>query len=454
MTNPNELTLVEATSRVRSGDLSARELLEACLTRIAEADPEVGAFAFLGADAARRRARRLDSRSPSGPLHGIPIAIKDLIFTSDMNTEANCEAFAGFRPASDATVVGRLKSAGAIILGKTNTHELAYGVSCPASRNPWDLQRMTGGSSGGSAAALAARMAPGALGTDTGGSVRIPSNCCGTTGIKTTAGLVPRDGLHMISTTYDTVGPMARTAADCALLLKVIAGPSQLDPHSRLVEMDGLPDAPSVRLGVPDRGFYDGIDVDPEVIEVMEKAIGRLTGVVGRVKEITVPNTADHFDAGAAIVFAESADLLRGIRESSPDKIGPEPRQIMDMGAAISAPDLAGARQALTRFRQRYRAVFSEQDVEMFIAPVIPVQTLPHGAQTYRDLPLIPALTQFCFPVNGAGLPAIALPGGFAADGLPIGFQLVGRPGADLLLARVGELYQEVTDWHRRSPDL
>lgn len=454
MTMPHELTLVEATSQIRSGDLSARELLEACLKRIAETDPAVGAFASIAAESARSEALRLDSQSPSGRLHGVPIALKDLIFTSDMNTEANCEAFAGFRPSTDATVVTRLKAAGAIILGKTNTHELAYGVSCPASRNPWDLERMTGGSSGGSAAALAARMTPGALGTDTGGSVRIPSNCCGTTGIKTTAGLVPRDGLHMLSTTYDTVGPMARTAADCALLLEVIAGPSKLDPYSRRVELNGLSNGSSIRLGVPDGRFYHGIDVDAEVREIMEAAIGHLTGVVSQVKEVAVPNTADHFDAGAAIVFAESAHLLAGIRESSPHKIGAEPRQIMDMGAAITAPDLAGAHDALILFRQRYRSVFSEQEVDMFIAPVIPVQTLPHGAETYLDLPLIPALTQFCFPVNGAGLPAIALPGGFAADGLPIGFQLVGRPGADLLLARVGERYQEVTEWHRRSPDL
>ena len=454
MTNPNELNLVEAASLVREGDLSARELLEACLERIAETDAAVGAFAAVGAEAARREAVRLDSQPPSGPLHGVPIALKDLIFTSDMNTEANCEAFADFRPEHDATVVRRLREAGAIIVGKTNTHELAYGVSCPASRNPWDLQRMTGGSSGGSAAALAARMTPGALGTDTGGSVRIPSTCCGTTGIKTTAGLVPRDGLHMISTTYDTVGPMARTAADCALLLEVIAGPSRLDPYSRPVDSDGVSPVSSTRLGVPGRGFYEGIEVDSEVMDVVAAAIDHLTGLLGGVKEIAVPNTADHFEAGAAIVFAESAHLLAGIREASPEKIGAEPRQIMDMGAAISAPDLAGAYDALVRFRQRYRAVFSEQEVDLFIAPVIPVQTLDHGTETYGDLPLIPALTQFCFPVNGAGLPAIALPGGFASDGLPVGFQLVGRPGADLHLARVGEMYQETTDWHRRSPDL
>ncbi len=454
MTYPNELTLVEAASQIKKGKLSARELLEACLSRLEETEPTVGAFALVAADTARAEALRLDSQPATGPLHGLPIALKDLIFTSDMNTEANCEALAGFRPDADATVVTRLKAAGAIIVGKTNTHELAYGVSCPASRNPWDVNRMTGGSSGGSAAALAARMAPGAIGTDTGGSVRIPSGCCGVTAIKTTAGLVPRDGVHLISTTYDTVGPMARTAADCALLLEVIAGPSSHDPYSRPIHLNHHIDVSATRLGVPTDAYFHGIETDPEVMGIMEAAIDLLTGLLGGVKSVEAPNTAEHFEAGAAIVFAESAYLLGKIRESSPEKIGAEPRQIMDMGAAIRAPELAAAYDARARFQNKYRKIFSEQQVDVIIAPVIPTQTLPHGVETLNDLPLIPALTQFCFPVNGAGLPSIALPGGFAPDRLPIGFQLIGRPGADLDLARIGERYQEATEWHRRAPIL
>lgn len=452
--NPNELNLTEAAGQIRSGDLSASELVESCLDRIAGAEPTVGAFARLAADSARAEARRLDGRASTGPLHGLPIALKDLVFTAGMNTEANCAALAGFCPQADAPVVARLKAAGAIIIGKTNTHELAYGVSCPASRNPWNPRRMTGGSSGGSAAALAARMVPGAIGTDTGGSVRIPSSCCGTTAIKTTAGLVPRDGVHLISLTYDTVGPMARTAADCALLLEAISGPSAGDPYSVALAPDRHTEVSAVRLGVPGAGFFAGIDVDPEVMEVMETAVDSLTALVGSTGPVEVPNTADHIQAGSAIVFAESAYLLRAIREERPDDIGAEPRGIMDMGAALSAPELAEAHDVRRRFRQRYLEVFSRQEVDAIIAPVLPAQTLEHGAETFNGLPLIPALTQFCFPVNGAGLPAIALPGGFASDGLPIGFQLIGPPGADLLLARIGERYQAVTDWHHRSPTL
>ena len=298
MTEPTQMSLAAAAQAIRARDLSAVELLDACLGNISQTEPVISAFASIGADAARAVAEQLGGGGIAGPLHGVPIALKDLFFTEGVPTEANCEALRGFVPDNDATVVHRLRQAGAVIVGKTNTHELAFGVSCPASHNPWNPERSTGGSSGGSAASLAARQVIGALGTDTGGSVRIPSNCCGTTAIKTTRGAVPRHGVHLISWTYDTIGPMARTAEDCRILLEVIAGHSPDDPFSSL----------------------------------------------------------------------------------------------------------------------------------------------------------IPATTQFTFPVNGAGLPAIALPGGFASDGLPIGFQLIGRPFAERTLAAVGEAFQQVTDHHTHAP--
>ncbi len=454
MAEANALTLTEAAARIRAGELTSAELVDACLGRLEAIDSEIGAFAHVAANSARADARRLDAQPATGPLHGVPIALKDLIFTADMDTEANCEAFKGFRSGVDATVVVRLRAAGAVIIGKTNTHELAFGVSCPASRNPWNVERMTGGSSGGNAAALAARMVPGALGTDTGGSVRIPSSYCGTTAIKTTAGLVPRDGVHLISTTYDTVGPMARTAADCALLLEVIAGCSPLDPYSRAMALDGDVDVSAVRLGVPTDAFFSGIEMDPRVMGVMEGAIDQLTGIVGEVKSVEVPNSGEHFDVGAMIVFAEAAHLLRDIRERCPDRIGTEPREIMELGAAILAPDFAAACDARVRLERRYEEIFTDHDVDVIIAPVTPNHVLPHGVEELDGMPLIPATTQFCFPVNGAGLPSIALPGGLASDGLPVGFQLVGPAGSDVRLARIGERYQQATDWHELAPAL
>lgn len=454
MTELTQMSLTEAAEAVRAGKATATDLVEACLARIEQTDGPVGAFASVQSDAARAEAARLDRGAVSGPLHGVPVALKDLIFTRGIPTEANCAALEGFTPGHDATVATRLRAAGAVIVGKTNTHELAYGVSCPASRNPWNLQRMTGGSSGGSAAGLAARQVFGALGTDTGGSVRIPSNYCGITGIKTTRGAVPRDGVHLISWTYDTVGPMARTAADCAVLLDVIAGFSDQDPYSSRTPLRGAEAPAGLVLGVPDEGFFEGFDTDDEVRAVMAQAVEVLATVVAGVRTVRVPNTAEHFDAGAAIVFAESAALLEDLRASSSELIGEEPRAIMESGAAILGTALAAAQSSRVAFERAYLDVFDQQGVDLIIAPVNPNQVLDHGAVELGGVPLIPATTQFTFPVNAAGLPAIALPGGFAADGMPVGFQIIGRPFADRTLAAVGEAFQHRTGHHERAPGL
>ena len=454
MTELTQMSLTEAAEAVRAGRVTAADLVEACLARIEQTDAAVGAFASVQADEARAEADRLDRGATSGPLHGVPVALKDLVFTEGVPAEANCAALAGFTPDRDATVASRLRAAGAVIVGKTNTHELAYGVSCPASRNPWNPSRMTGGSSGGSAAGLAARQVFGALGTDTGGSVRIPSNYCGTTGMKTTRGAVPRDGVHLISWTYDTVGPMARTAADCAVLLDAMAGFSRLDPYSAKTPLAPAEAPGTLVLGVPDEAFFAGFETDPEVRAVMDEAVDVLAAVVAGVRAVRVPNTAEHFDAGAAIVFAESAALLEELRSSSRELIGEEPRAIMDSGAEIPGAALAAAQAARVSFERAYLDVFDDQGVDLIVAPVNPNQVLDHGAVELGGVPLIPATTQFTFPVNAAGLPAIALPGGFASDGMPIGFQVIGRPFADRTLTAVGEAFQRRTDHHAQAPAL
>ncbi|MEM8903041.1 MAG: amidase, partial [Actinomycetota bacterium] len=449
-----DVTLADAAAAVRDGSTTPSDLVEACLARIAAVDDRIGAFCRVLADSARAEAADLSGRDPIGPLHGVPVALKDLFFTDGVPTEANCDALTGFTPTRDASTVSRLRAAGAIVIGKTNTHELAYGVSCPASRNPWDLDRMTGGSSGGNAAALAARLVYGTLGTDTGGSVRIPSNYCGTTAIKTTRGLVPRDGVHLISWTYDTVGPMARTAVDCGLLLEVIAGHSPLDPFSVRRPLDSARSVGSVRLGVPGGSFFDGIEVDSEVRAVMDAGVEALTPLVARVASADVPHTSEHFESGAAVVFAESASLLESLRNDRGHLIGEEPRMIMDDGAAIPGTVFAAAQAQRQAVEADYLAVFEEQGIDLIIAPVNPNQTLAHGQVEVDGVPLIPSTTQFTFPVNGTGLPAIALPGGFADDGMPIGFQLIGRPFSERTLVAVGEAFQQATGHHDRRPEL
>ena len=448
------LSLAAAASAVRDGDVTAVEMLDACLARIDETEPAVSAFASVQADAARARAARLDRSAIQGPLHGVPVALNDLVFAEGVPTEANCEALRGFVPDRDSTVAARLRNAGAVIVGKTNTHELAFGVSCPDSYNPWDRRRSTGGSSGGSAAALAARQVYGALGSDTGGSVRIPSNCCGTTGIKTTPGLVPRDGVHLISWTYDTVGPMARTAEDCGILLEAIAGHAADDPYSVKTALNDACEPGDLTLGVPGHGFFEGIETDAEVLASMEAAVDVLRSIVAQVRSATVPNSAQHADIGLTIVIAEAAALLEELRAERNDLIGEEVREVLGAGADVPGTVLAGAQAQRVAFERAWRDVFDDQGVDLVIAPVNPNQVVPHGAVELNGVPLIPATTQFTFPVNGAGLPAIALPGGFAADGLPIGFQLIGRPFAERTLAAVGEAFQRVTDHHLRAPRL
>lgn len=454
MNEPTEMSLVEAAASIRAEKTTAVELLEACLARIDETEPAISAFASIQVEQARAAAEALDQHEPVGPLHGVPIALKDLFFTKDVPTEANCDALAGFIPDRDASVVSRLRAAGAVIVGKTNTHELAYGVSCPASRNPWNPDRMTGGSSGGSAAALAAHQVFGALGTDTGGSVRIPSNYCGTTAVKTTRGAVPRDGVHLISWTYDTVGPMARTAADCLVLLEVIAGQSTLDPWSATQSLRTGTDPSELVLGVPDESFFEGFETDGEVRAVMDEAVGVLGSIVSVVKTVKVPNTAEHLESGSAIVFAESAALLEDLRSSKNDQIGEEARAIMENGATIPGTALAAAQAQRVALERSYQNVFTEQGVQLIIAPVNPNQVLPHGTTDINGVPLIPSTTQFTFPVNGSGLPAIALPGGFATDGLPIGFQLIGRAFDERTLAGVGEAFQAKTSHHLHQPSI
>lgn len=447
-------TLEAAAEAIRSGAATSRQLVEASLARIDTTDSRVRAFSDVLAESALVEADRLDAQESVGPLHGVPIALKDLFFTADVATKANCEALRGFVPTQDASTVARLRAAGAVIIGKTNTHELAYGVSCPASYNPWDQTRMTGGSSGGNAAALAAGQVLGAIGTDTGGSVRIPSNYCGTTAIKTTRGLVPRDGVHLISWTYDTVGPMARTAGDCGLLLEVIAGHSPLDPYSVRNPLADASEVGALRLGVPSDAFFDGFETDPQVRAVMDTAVAVLTEITAGAVEVVVPNSAEHLDAGAAIVFAESAAILAELRSERGELIGEEPRSIMNDGAAIPAPAFAEAQAQRQKVEAGYLSVFADQGADILIAPVNPNLPLAHGTTEVDGVPLIPATTQFTFPINGAGLPAIALPGGFAHDGLPVGFQIIGRPFSERTLVRVGESFQRATAHHAASPEL
>jgi aspartyl-tRNA(Asn)/glutamyl-tRNA(Gln) amidotransferase subunit A len=446
----HELSLAEAADAIRDGKLSPVDLVEDCLRRIALVEPAISAFATITAEAARAEAKRAADAEPHGPLHGVPVAVKDLIDTAGVATEGGCAAFAGRIPTADATVVSRLKTAGAIVVGKTHTHEVAYGLSTPQSRNPWDTSRMTGGSSGGSAAALAAREIPGALGSDTGGSVRNPAAYCGVTGLKTTFGLVPKDRTIVLSWSYDTIGPMARSARDCAILLQVIAGRTPEDPASVDAALDPAFDFAGLRVGIAENWFSDGVDA--EVLELVEAGVRELAAIGQGMRPVRLPNIGQHAGAGTAVVFAEASQYHRTRMREAPHLFTEETRGYLEAGTLVPAVDYIAAQQARRLLRAEFEEAFGTVDV--IATPVTPCVAPPHGATDIEGVPLIPATTPFTFPVNGVGLPAIALPCGFSRAGLPVGMQLVGPAFSDLRLTTIGDAFQQLTNWHLRAPEV
>lgn len=435
MTEPFELQLTEARRLLYAGALSARELTASCLSRIEDHDAEIGAFARVFADEAMGHATKLDESQPTGTLHGVPVAVKDLIEVAGHPTEAGSPAYAGHVSTTDAAVVRMLREAGGIVIGKTNTHELAFGVSTPSARNPWAPGRMTGGSSGGSAAALAAGMVPAALGTDTGGSVRNPSSYCGTVGLKTTPGLVSRDGLFMLSTRYDVIGPMTRGCADTRCLLAAMA---PIGTIGRLDRRDVR--AEKIRIGLPAAPFYDGMQLAPEVEAAYRNKVEQLLAIGVSTSDVNPPSHLEHIEPGSVIVAAETLHHHRRVLTETPELISEDILGFISLADGLAATELAAAHAAVSGFQQRWLSVFEEVD---FVAcPVTPNHVPAHGLSELDSVPLIPATTPLTFPVNGACLAALAIPDGPARDGLPVGVQVIGPPGSDLRLLALAELLE------------
>lgn len=431
-TRPCELGVLEAALAIRRGELSPKELLESCLAMIERTEPVVHAFVRLTDDAARRQVAWAGSGQPTGVLHGIPFAVKDLLDTRDVPTERGSTVFAGRLPRWDATVVNRIRAAGGILVGKTATHEIACGVSTPHSRNPWDPTRMTSGSSGGSAAALAARQVPMALGSDTGGSLRLPSAFCGTTAIRPTFGLVPCAGAMALAPSFDVVGPMARSAQDCLLLLRVLTHRAPAEPETVAVGPR------RVRIGVADVCTPDQVAV-----------ANALDELGAQVDHVTLPSLEITQAAGALLVFAEASAQFRGhVRREEP--FAEDITALLEAGLTVPVADFLHAQRVRAAIRRDYAELFGRVDV--ILLPTSPISDLPHGISEHDGVPLIPLLTPFTFPASLTGLPAIAFPCGFTASGLPVGAQLMGPAGTEPLLAAVADAYQQVTDWHTRVP--
>jgi aspartyl-tRNA(Asn)/glutamyl-tRNA(Gln) amidotransferase subunit A len=481
-----DLTLHQAVQALKAGETSSRELTQAYLDRIDRLEPALHAFITLTPEKALAMAEAADKQRQRGgelpPLLGVPMAIKDVLSVEGIRCTCGSRILENFVPPFSATTVERLLAAGIVVIGKTNTDEFAMGSSTENSaygvtHNPWNLQHVPGGSSGGSAAATAARLIPAALGTDTGGSVRQPASFCGVTGLKPTYGRVSRYGLVAYGSSLDTVGAFARTAADVAFIFSLMAGYDPRDATTMelpvpSVRLDGDSSVEGLRIGVPEEYFIAGIQ--PEVAAAVQKAIETLQGLGAQVKSVSLPHTEYALPVYYLIAPAEaSANLARfdGIRygprlsgeamwdiffQTRGHKFGQEVKRRIMLGTyALSAgyydAYYGQAQKVRTLIKRDFERAFEEVDV--IAAPVAPTTAFRIGEHT--DDPLAMYLEDvFTLPANLAGVPGLAFPVGFDATGLPIGIQLMGPHFREDILFQAAHAYQQVTDWHLRKPEL
>ncbi len=459
-TQLHELTLSDAAALVRARRVSPVELTRAMLARIERLDSQLTSYITVTAEAALAAAEQAEQAARAGeerPLLGVPLALKDLFDTAGVRTTGGAKILAERVPQRDATAVARLRRAGAVLLGKLNMHEFAFGVSTAnphfgTCRNPWDPSRIPGGSSGGSGAALAAGLCYGSLGSDTGGSIRIPAALCGVTGLKPTYGRVSRAGVLPLSWSLDHAGPMARTVRDVALLLTVIAGHDPADPASATVPVPdftaGLEDGVrGVRVGLPRPYFFEQLEED--VARAVEAAVDVLRTEGAEVHEVSVPHLDVAAAAFAPIISAEAAAYHQRWLRERPQDYGEDVRQRLLQGLLYPAVDYVKAQRARRRVLGGFLATLREVDV--LITPTVPVTAPPiPGPAVATPNPL----TRCTFPLNLTGLPALSLPCGFDRQGLPVGLQIIGRPFDEATVLRVGHTYQRLTDWHTRRPPI
>jgi aspartyl-tRNA(Asn)/glutamyl-tRNA(Gln) amidotransferase subunit A len=465
--NPLELDIVGAAEQLDRGDLSPVDLVEACLARIDEI-ADTNAFITVNAEEARSVAAATADLMAAGykigPLHGIPIALKDNIGVAGQRTTAGSAILAEHRPSTDATVVQRLRAAGAILIGKTNMHEFAWGGTSANPhygfvKNPWDITRMPGGSSGGSGVAVATGACFGALGTDTGGSIRLPSSLNGITGVRPTIGRVSNTGVLPLAWSMDTVGPMARSARDCALLLSVLAGHDASDTGSSAVpvadyraavhtaHVDGL------RIGTI--ADYSLTHLQPAVAKALRAALDTLTAAGAGIRDVRIDDIEGNISAQLTVEAAEpSAYHQRNLR-ARPHDYGDDVRLLLQAGELLPAVHYLQA--------QRYRALLRSQmltalnTVDVIVCPTLPFTATALGEVSVvidegSPEDMLSAIMQFTGLPSLTGLPALSVPCGFDDAGLPIGMQIIGRPYAEATLLAVAAAFQRLTDFHLRRP--
>ncbi len=462
-----DLTITEAADLIHRRQISPVELTQAFVDRVGRLDVKINSFITVMADQALQRAQKAESElqrgetpdgRPLGRLHGIPLAVKDLFETVGVRTTAGSKFFADYVPRSDAAVVAKLYDAGAIVLGKTNLHEIALGLTTVnphygACRNPWALDRVPGGSSGGSAAALAARFCPGALGSDTGGSIRVPAALCGVVGLKPTHGRVSLRGAIPLSWNVDHAGPMARRVLEVAMLLQVIAGYDPDDPYSFDAPVDDYTaqiqqGVKGWRVALASGEYFDR--TQPEVRDAVQGA-GQVFERLGAiVEQVDLSVLRDAALANGLMVASDAATLHKERLASAPQDFGGDVLQRLQAGAVLPLNDYIQARRTQTLLRRHFVRFFEQYD--LLLLPVTAVPAPPIAGPDAVELARL--LTRYTAPFNLTGLPALSVPCGFTSDGLPVGLQMVSGYWREAALLRAGYAYEQATDWHRRLPAL
>lgn len=437
-------------------EISPVEVINAFLERIEAVQKKINIFITVLEREARQAAQQAEDEIVKGhyrgPLHGIPLAAKDLFFTAGVKTTCGSRILADFVPEENGTVISRLIEAGAILVGKTNMHEFAFGTTnlnnhYGHARNPWNSEHMTGGSSGGSAAALASSCALLTLGTDTGGSIRIPSALCGTVGIKPTYGRVSKFGVYPLCWSLDHPGPMTRTVADAAIALRFIAGHDPKDPCSKEVPVadyySGLTgDIKGVRIGVPDTFYFE--QIDPEVEAGARKAIDGLKDLGAEVRPLHIPDLDEAAAATLLILSSEAASCLEKFHRTRPNDIGDDVRARLDLGALHLATNYVKAQRIRRIAQENFSRVLTEVDV--LVTPGVSITAPRLEESTVRldddNVPIGVALTRCTRIYNLVGLPSVSVPVGLSQAGLPIGIQIAGGPFDEELVLRVAEAYE------------
>ena len=457
MDNPNTLTISDALEKMRGKTLTAREVAEACFRQIERLNPQLNAFiTVFDADEALEAQLPVNDGSSTKSLNGIPLAIKDLFDIAGVRTTIGSKFFADHIAEQDAYVVEKLKQAGAVFVGKTNTHEIALGITgnnphYGTARNPWDLTRIPGGSSSGSAIAVATGMALGALGTDTGGSIRIPASLCGVVGLKPTFGRVSLRGVFPLSWNLDHVGPLTKSVRDAALLLQIIAIYDEQDPTSvkmltgdYLGHLNDPVKGRKIALGVGE--FID--TSDPEVLQAVREAAKVFEALGCSIQDVDVNWLQQAAQANKLMTQSDGAAVHRDRLREHPEMFGDDIRRRLEDGASTPLADYILARRAQTEIKKKFELFFESSD--FLILPTTPIAA--PTIEGHDAVEQAGRLTRFTAPFNLAGLPALSLPCGFTKEGLPIGLQIVSRSWGEFKLLNVGHAFEGATEWHKRRP--